>query len=58
VLSEAGGRFVISGQALPPGSSLLLETQGGDPQFFTLVQQGDGTWHADITAFLQELSEL
>ncbi len=48
-LSEAGGRFVISGQALPSGSSLLLETQGGDPQFFTLVQQGNGTWHADIT---------
>jgi YD repeat-containing protein len=49
VLTENGGRLVIQGQSLPPGSSLMLETEGGATQFFALVAQADGTWHADVT---------
>jgi YD repeat-containing protein len=49
VLSENGGRLAVHGQNLPPGSSLMIETEGGAPQFVALVPQGDGTWHADVT---------
>lgn len=49
VLTENGGRLVIQGQSLPPGSSLMIETEGDATQFFALVAQGDGIWHADVT---------